>query len=151
MRWQIGSDGTYLPVNIKSESLLFKKELIFDVCEYEERKMIVSNYNQNHLYIVHNWSVVHKLTDPDPKNITKRSFTLFPDFDPVKLPFIVVCGESSINIVNVAKAHEDVLIKAKTSTYERAAQTSCFFTKEKDEAVTLHFTTTNDTEEKTKH
>ena len=92
MRWQIGSDGTYLPVDIKSESLFFKRELIHDVCEYEERKMIVSNLNQNHLYIVHNWSVVHKLTDPDPKNINKRSFTLFPDFDPVKLPFIVVCG-----------------------------------------------------------
>ena len=151
MRWQIGSDGTYLPVDIKSESLFFNNERILDVCEYEPRKMIVSNYNRNHLFIVHNWSVVHKLTDPDPKNTFKRSFILFPDFDPVKLPFILVCGDSSINIVNVTKAHEDVLIKAKTSTRWTGAQTSCFFTKEKHDAVTLHFTTTNDTEEKTKH
>ena len=151
MRWQIGSDGTFLPVDIKSECLFFNKERILDVCEYTEGKMIVSDFFQSHLFIVHNWHVVHKLTDLNPKNISKRSFTLFPDFDPVKLPFILVSGESSINIVNVNKAHEDVLIKAKTSTCFAAAQTSCFFTTEKDEDITLHFTTTNDTEKKTMH
>ena len=86
------------------------------MCEYAENKMIVSNYDASHTLLVHDWQVVHKITDPDQKNIKKRSFTLFPGFSLDKLPFIITCGRSSFSLINVAKAHVDVLIKAKTST-----------------------------------
>ncbi len=145
MRVQVGSTGTIQPVDIKTESLHFDKEEILDICEYAENKMIISNYNRSHLFLVDSWKVVHKITDPDSNNTWKRSFTLYPGFNLATLPFIITCGDSSFSIVNVAQAHEDVLIKEKTSTIR--GQTACFFTTDDDETATMHFTTTSPTKE----
>ena len=118
------------------------------MCEYAENKMIVSN-SKSHTFLVHDWQVVHKITDPDQNNKYKRSFTLFPGFSLDKLPFIITCGDSSFSIINVAQAHLDVLIKAKTSTMDYVQQTACFFTTDDGETATMHFTTTSLTKEGT--
>ena len=108
--------------------------------------MIVSGRDPNHLFIVLNWKVIHKIIDPDVKNVEKISFTLFPSFSLERFPFMVISGESSINIVNVSTGYEDVLIKARRSV-DHLAQTACFFTTDSNKVITMHFTTSGWTEE----
>lgn len=145
MRWKFDAERLQVgPVDMKTNSILFKTEAIQGVCEYAPNKFIFYG-RQEHLFLVDNWRVTKRINDPDSKNINKYSINMFEGFNLEAFPFIVTSGESTFNLVNVKTGHMEVLIKAATSVLH--AQTSIFFVREPDGTVSAHFATTRTTEE----
>jgi len=110
MRWKLQeNDCSVEPVDSKKEAIWFKKEAIQGICEYSPNKFCFYG-RQAHLLIVEDWKVMRKIDDPNPGNINKYCFMVFPGFDLKTFPFIVSSGESSFNLVNVSTGHMEVLV-----------------------------------------
>ena len=55
----------------------------------------------SHIYLVDDWLIVRKIDDRNKDNKFKTFAFLVPKFDIEKRPFIVVCGDKNLSIVNV--------------------------------------------------
>ena len=80
--------------------MLISDELIYEVLEYARNKMVAS-VSPTDLLVIHDWSIVHRIVDPQPGNVQKYELLRFPNFDLATFPFILCRGHESINLVNV--------------------------------------------------
>ena len=53
------------------------------------------------MFLIFDWKEVVFIPDPNLSNTFKLFAFPVPDFDEEKNPFIAVCGESSLNLLNV--------------------------------------------------
>ena len=96
-----------------------------------------------HVFIVDSWEIVKRVEDSDFKNIDKYFMTTMPGFDEETFPFILLSGESSINILNVNDGSMEPLIAAASNP--KRAQTAFFFIKRTNalvDSIEMHFSTT---------
>jgi len=54
------------------------------------------------MYLVDDWIVVKCIHDPITANINKSNAFTLPGFDEVSFPFIAICGNHHISILNIA-------------------------------------------------
>ena len=79
--------------------MIFKNELPMYLLEYEENKLFVTS-EPTHMYLVIEWETIILIEDPDEANSSKTYAFPLPGFDE-EFPFLAVCGEANISILNV--------------------------------------------------
>ena len=89
--------------------MIFENECPAFLLEYGKNELFVTNCNQ--MCLVHDWSAVKLITEPNPANTMKAYAFPVPDFDKELNPFIVVLGKASLNILNVKTKEHKSLIK----------------------------------------
>ena len=67
--------------------------------EYAENKLFMTG--RIHMFLIFDWKEVVFIPDPNLSNTYKLFAFPVPDFDEEKNPFIAVCGETSLNLLNV--------------------------------------------------
>ena len=92
--------------------MIIKNEAPLFLLEYGKNKLFVWVY-PIHMLLIHDWSTVKLITEPNPANTMKTCAFPAPDFDEETNPFIVVFGDASLNILNVKKKEHKPLIKQK--------------------------------------
>ena len=89
-----------IPYNVTSESTFFKDEMPLYPLEFAKNKLLVTSYPL-HMYLVVDWCVVKFIPDPKTANINKSYAFTMPSFHEKFFPFIVICGEKHISILNI--------------------------------------------------
>ena len=107
------------------------------ILEFANDRLII-HINPNDLLITKDWSVIHRIDDPDKGNTTKYQLALIPSFDETSLPFVLMSGVKSLNIVNVKKFNIQPLVLSPIYTYR--GQQAFYLTEDKD-GVNLFFAT----------
>ena len=107
---KLNQDGTSLiPYNETEESVLFKYEQPIFILEYAKNKLLVTGH-PHCMYVVQDFSTVMLINDPNTSNIFKTDCFVLPQFDETAFPFIVVCGEQHISILNIATLEHKPLV-----------------------------------------
>ena len=93
----------------------------------------------NLIYLVDDWceSNIRVIEDPNKDNKLKTFAFPVPKFNAESRPFIVVCGEKNLTIVNVKDETSKTIISKKMSTGVAGHQNA--FMKEEKDGVSLHF------------
>ena len=77
--------------------------------EYEKNKLFVASL-PTHMYLVLDWETIILIEDPNAANTMKSHAFLLPGFSK-EFPFIAVCGEANLSILNVETCIHKPLIK----------------------------------------
>ena len=103
-------DGTSLiPYNETEESVLFKDEQPQFILEYAKNKLLVTG-SPHCMYVVQDFSTVMLINDPNTSNVMKTDAFALPQFDETEFPFVVVCGQQHISILNIATLEHKPLV-----------------------------------------
>ena len=87
--------------------------------------------------LVHDWTVIRKISEPNVKNKKKFHFIQLPGFDTDKFPFIVYSGNKTINLLNIRDFNSQV--ESLVINASQPGQRGLFFVKESF-GYSLHFT-----------
>ena len=87
-------------VDAYTNSLLILNEYVISVLETSPNNLIVHLFNTD-LLIAYNFKVLHRVVESDPGNTSKDQILPLPGYDPETLPFVVMSGRKSLNILNV--------------------------------------------------
>ena len=91
--------------------MIFENENPGFLLEYGKNELFVTNGTQ--MLLVHDWSTVKLITEPNPANTFKTYAFPVPDFNEETNPFIIVLGKASLSILNVRKKEHKPLIRKK--------------------------------------
>ena len=86
-------------INQVNESMVFKHELPLFTIEYAKNKMLITSY-PSHNYIVKDWQAVSVIPNPESANFNFFALPM-PGFDEQAFPFLALCGQKNINILNI--------------------------------------------------
>ena len=89
------------------------------------------------MYLVLNWETVILITDPNDENTMKFFSFPIPEFDEETNPFIAVCGEASLSLLNVKTRQHKPLINQKLGT--GFPSLSVAFMKTEKYGLSVHF------------
>ena len=95
----------------QTESILFQDELPGLLLEYAQNQLFVAEYAN--MYLVHDWTKVIFISDPNPANSFKCFAFPIPFFDQETYPFIIVCGQASLSLLNIKTREHKPLINQK--------------------------------------
>ena len=85
------------------------------------------------MYLVHDWTNVILITDPNPLNTDKNFAFPIPEFDEESNPFIAVCGNACLSLLNVKNHMFQPLINQSLIDHFPA------FIKREDYGLSVHF------------
>ena len=86
-------------INQENESIVFKDECPGFLIEYARNKMCIAGF-PSHNYIVEEWETVRVIFNTESKNFNFFIVPM-PGFDEQVFPFLALCGEQNITILNV--------------------------------------------------
>lgn len=89
-----------IPYNETTESTLFKDNAIAYPLEFAKNKLLVTTISSN-MYLLDNWYVVKCIFDPISANNYKTYAFPLPEFNEASFPFIAICGQYHISILNI--------------------------------------------------
>ena len=117
LRVKLNKEGdSLMPYNEITESTLFKDEVPNYLFEFAKNKLLVSDGAASHMYLVVDWCVVKCIFDPITANTYKTYAFLLPGFNEESFPFIAVCGQYHISILNIATLEHKPLTIGMTSS-----------------------------------
>ena len=120
----------------QTESILFQDLYPCIPLEYSPNKFFVRSFSYNsHMYLVHDWKNVILITDPNPLNTEKNFAFPIPEFDEESNPFIAVCGNACLSLLNVKNHMFQPLINQSLIDHFPA------FIKREDYGLSVHFST----------
>lgn len=99
---------------LDTDSLLVKDQLFRTILEYAPNKMFVAG-NVSNMFLFEDWTNVRCIQDPNFENIDKNVAYLLSDFHVDSFPFIAVCGQSSLSLLNVKDCSFQPLITQQMS------------------------------------
>ena len=90
----------------RSHEHYMKDRNIWNICEYDDNKLICSRWDTPHLYLLDRTEpgTLKKpveIKDPDPNNKNVTDLVPLPAYDPVEFPFFVKRGLRRVEIVDV--------------------------------------------------
>ena len=80
--------------------------------EFAKNRLLVTGF-PSHMYLVEDWCVVKCIADPKATNIKTYALPM-PGFDEKSFPFIVVCGECHISILDITTLEHKPLTNGMT-------------------------------------
>ena len=111
----MNGDGNSLEIfNEATESILIKNEEILFMIEYAQNKLFVT-VDPTCMLLIDDWVNVKCIQDPNSTNTLKTFAFKVSNFDEETLPFIAVCGESNLSILNVKECYFQTLFDQKMS------------------------------------
>ena len=78
--------------------------------EYDKDKLLVTS-SQTRMYLVIDWKTVITIEDPNKANTFKTYMFPLPKFNADTFPFIAVCGNENLSILNIKTRIHKPLIK----------------------------------------
>ena len=107
------------------------------VLEYAENKLLVTGYPLN-IYLIINWRWIYEIQNPSMANSFMTYAFVLPNFNDVDFPFIAVCGDQSLSLVNVEQKSVKPFVMQ--NFYGLPGLEPAFIKTEKSEFdMTLHF------------
>ena len=101
LRLKVKDDVTGLEIyNQKSNSIILIDELPMLLIEYDQDKLFVTSF-PTHMFLVIEWETVIEIEDPNFANTDKTFAFELPGFNIDSFPFLAVCGQESLSILNV--------------------------------------------------
>ena len=101
IRLKVKDDVTGLEIyNQKSNSIILIDELPMLLIEYDQDKLFVTSF-PTHMFLVIEWETVIEIEDPNFANTDKTFAFELPGFNIDSFPFLAVCGQESLSILNV--------------------------------------------------
>ena len=117
--------------------MIFKNELPMYLIEYELNKLFVTS-EPTHMYLVIDWETIILIEDPNPANSSKTCAFPLPGFDE-EFPFLAVCGEANISILNVKTCVQKQLVQQRMSVGYPGVQCAFMIEDENSVGMSLHF------------
>ena len=114
-------------INLK-EALLIKEEYVRCVKQVTKDIVLIS-VDPTDVLLANRLEVIHRFKDSDFGNIQKYQFVPVPQFSLETLPFVVVNGHKTINILNLSKFTMQPLVQAPVELIQ-SSHISMFFRKE---------------------
>jgi len=79
---------------------------IWNICEYDDNKLICTRWDQPHLYLLdrtdpQSLKKTVEIKDPDATNKNITDLVPLPSYDPIEFPFILKRGQKRVSLVDV--------------------------------------------------
>merc|ERR1719189_1811389 len=116
--------------------MLFKNDYPMLIVEYAPNKLFVTG-SKTQMFLVNDWEKVTLISDPNSENTFKCFAFPIPNFDKDTNPFIAVCGQASLNLVNVKTSKHRPLINQKMVVGDPGQQGA--FIKTEKFGLSVHF------------
>ena len=81
--------------------MILNNENIYAVYEFAKDKLIAYSNKSNDLLVMHDWEVIHVISDSKIRNTIKHWVRPLPGFNADKLPLMLCSGNESYSLINV--------------------------------------------------
>ena len=81
--------------------MILHNENIYAVYEFAKDKLIAYSNKSNDLLVMHEWEVIHVISDSKIRNTIKHWIRPLQGFNAEKLPLMLCSGNESYSLINV--------------------------------------------------
>ena len=98
---------------------MLHNEHVYAVHEFAKDKLIVYSNRSNDLLVMHEWEVIHVISDTKIRNTIKHWIRPLPGFCADRLPLMLCSGNESYSLINVKTGKSQALVNG-TANNSRA-------------------------------